>query len=306
MIKTECQKMLIYRKIVAWLWEHYPQEGTAKYIKDRIKQVKKWADKNKVNVWCGEIGCEPKYAAEADRVEYFKAIVSALNTYNIPYCIYGTEMFSEPKELPIFPDDIQEDVLKALNFTMPEKSLVEKTNISINDISKEPYVIFDGCVGKGTKVITCGVMKVTGDDKNPTNLFLSVSYTPGQDGHDMNIFFPENIKTQIAEDYDSLYLSFKVKFENKIIYSAQQQFNYQRIFSTFLFLRKQIERDENKSYIILSKFLNKQNILLGYCLTNFHLTKFLKFLKSDFSKKINPKKTLKENVSDILLSKNKL
>ncbi len=190
----------------------YKQEGTAKYINSRIKKVADWAKKNKTRVLCGELGVTV-WTNPTDRLEWIKTTVAALNSNNIPYCTWGMDdsfglLKSDDYRL-FFPDDLDKAAVEATGLTMPDAELAEKAGC---DISKDsPYVVFDGVQGSGVGLGFWGTVKRTRAD-NSLNDYMSVSY-PG-DSNGLRFSLPKKLSSKVADNRQSLFVSFKVKFAN--------------------------------------------------------------------------------------------
>lgn len=199
---------------VQWQIENeYYQTGTAKYINKRIKKAADWAKKNKVPVWCGEIGANI-WTDSTDRLAWINATRNALIENDVPYCCWGLDggfgFLKSDKSGYIFPDDIDKDTLEAYGFTMPDKKLAEKTGINIT--SQKPYLVYDGLLGKGADKICWGNIKETIKDSSH-DYCISVTYPGKQNGCKFSI--PNKIISKITENPQSFSVSLSVKFTDK-------------------------------------------------------------------------------------------
>lgn len=204
---------------VQWQIENeYYQTGTEKFINNRIKKAADWAKKNKVRIWCGEMGAKTWINSE-DRLVWINATRNALIKNEVPYCCWGLDgsdgFLVSDKAGFIFPDDIDKDALKAYGFTMPDKKLSEKTGINIT--SQKPYLAYDGLLGKGCGKTCWG--NINEIPKNKSNDYcFSISYPGKQNGFKINL--PNKISGILGKDPQSFSVSLSVKFTDK-----SQEFN---------------------------------------------------------------------------------
>ncbi|MFD0751681.1 glycoside hydrolase family 5 protein [Mucilaginibacter calamicampi] len=86
----------------------YKPEGTEQALFDKLTLVKKWGDKYKVPILCGEYGVYNKYADLDSRCRYIKAMRSTLKTLNIPGMLWdynGTfSIFTDKPSMETLPD----------------------------------------------------------------------------------------------------------------------------------------------------------------------------------------------------------
>ena len=194
----------------------YPQQGTVKFINNKIKEVAAWAKKNKVKIWCGEIGVASRMMS-VDRLVCIKAGITALKDFNIPYCIYGIDdrwgfLKTEDKSL-LFPDDIDESALEAYGLNMPEESLVAKTNASIKSFPQKPYVVYDGIAGKGTLSNMYGSVKCSVTNDSHKNCMTAS--LPGENANGSYFILPQTIWKKVVNNKEVYNISLSVKFSNK-------------------------------------------------------------------------------------------
>ena len=178
------------------LIEAYPTEGTAKFINNRIKKVADWAKKNKVRVLAGEMGIHYR-AIHEDRIAWINATTSACEENNIPYCVWGVDGyfgFLKCGSGESFPEDIDKEILEAEGFSMPEESLVAKTNVSLKSFPQKPYVVYDGFTAKETSCFSwLNVKTITCEDSHKYCAMVSYPFKQG------NCLFalPQKIKSII-------------------------------------------------------------------------------------------------------------
>ena len=202
-------------KINPWmreLIEAYPTEGTAKFINNRIKKVADWAKKNKVRVLAGEMGIHYR-AIHEDRIAWINATTSACEENNIPYCVWGVDGyfgFLKSGSGESFPEDIDKEILEAEGFSMPEESLVAKTNASIKSFPQKPYVVYDGLTAKGTNTSSLHVKTITVEDSHKHCAMVSYPFKQGN----CLFFLPQEITSKVIENSNSFCISFAVKFTN--------------------------------------------------------------------------------------------
>ena len=201
-----------------YIQNRYSTEGTVKYINSSIKKAAAWAKKNKVRVWCGEIGAKTWINTE-DRLAWINATVAALKENNIPYCIWGIDgsdgFLTSEKPGLVFPDDIDIVALEAYGFSMPDPDLAKKTSLNI-DLQK-PYLLYDGLTGKSVSKETWGNIKETKADE-AHDYCLKVSYPNQNNG--CKLIIPNKITSKVAENSSAFSVSFAVKFTDK-----NQKFN---------------------------------------------------------------------------------
>ena len=204
----------------SWVqWEienNYKIQGTEKFIDNRIKKVANWAKKNKVKIWCGEIGAKV-WTNPVDRLAWIRATVSSLNKYDVPYCIWGIGgsdgFLKEDSETMIFPDDIDKEALEAYGFKMPDETLAAKCNSSLKQFPQKSYLVYDGYCGKGTSLNVYGsVRAVTLNDSHKECVTVTL---PGKNNNGCNYTLPKIIWNKIANNKDSCSISMSVKFTNK-------------------------------------------------------------------------------------------
>ena len=201
---------------VKWYIENvYTTEGTVNHINSRIKKVASWAKKNKVKVFCGEIGAKA-WINTKDRFAWINATVAALNKNGIPYCTWGidnTDGFLKTEHpSQFFPDDIDYDALTAYGFNMPDAALVQEMNPSLKQFPQTPYIVYDGLCGKGTRGDMNGRLQTSKDD-DVHEYCLKASY-PAQDMN-CKLYLPDIILSKFAQFEQSLVISFSAKFTDK-------------------------------------------------------------------------------------------
>ena len=205
-------------KLDGWLKDAlntYPKEGTEKFVKDRIKKVADWAKKNKVCVWAGEMGVMDT-ADRADRLAWLKMVRATFEEYNIPYCVWGIDDgcgFLKSESAQRFPEDIDQEVLEAEGFTMPDQAALAKASRSLNDFPQKPYVVYDGGVfGKKTTVDIVNCVRAAQDETQ--GYCLKVPHV-SQTTLLCKFTLPQIIASKVSELHDSLAISFSVKFTDK-------------------------------------------------------------------------------------------
>ena len=199
---------------IQWAIETYPTEGTVKYINSRIKKVADWAKKNKVKIWCGEIGAKV-WTNPEDRLAWIRATVSTLNKYDVPYCIWGIGgsdgFLKEDSETMIFPDDIDKDSVEAYGFAMPDEYLADKCNSSMKQFPQKSYLIYDGFTQKGASISMYGSVKSTTlYDSHRECIKASLS----GDNNGFFFYLPQTIWEKVADNKEVYNISLFVKFSN--------------------------------------------------------------------------------------------
>lgn len=194
--------------------EEYPTKGTVKFINQRIKKAADWGKKNKVRIFCGEIGANV-WTNPVDRLAWINATRTALEANNISYCCWGMDgsfgFLKSDKSGMIFPDDIDKDALEAYGFTMPDPKLSEKASLNIT--SEKPYLVYDGISGVGAGKVYWGNIKEIKKDSD-RDYCMVISYPGKQNG--CRFYLPNRITSIIAETPQSFTVSFSVKFaDNK-------------------------------------------------------------------------------------------
>ena len=201
-----------------WSLQTYPKEGNVKYINDRINKAAAWAKKNNVRLLAGEIGSKV-WSIRESRLAWINAVVSALNENHIPYCNWGAGdsngfmkelhpgTYEEVIKGQVFPDDIDQEVLEALGFSMPSASAAAKTNTSLKD-PKVPYVVYDGLTGKFVYSEFDGAAKGTVlDDEHKNCAVVSLQTKSG-----IRFYLPEMATKKLKKYKDSMNLCVSVKF----------------------------------------------------------------------------------------------
>ncbi len=203
-------------KIDSWMQyaiDTYPNEGTVKYINNRIKKVADWAKKNKVRIWAGEMGVHYSASPE-DRTTWIKTVRTAFEENNIPYCVWGIDGyfgFLKCGSGESFPEDIEKEILEAEGFSMPDENLVAKTKI--NDFPQKPYTVYDGVNGKKTVIASTMNCQTIKDDE-PHAYCLKAPHIQAQSLH-CKFLLPNSISSKFAEYENSLAVCFSVKFTDK-------------------------------------------------------------------------------------------
>lgn len=98
-----------------------------------------------------------------------------------------------------------------------------------------------------------------------------------------------------------------VKFEyyQKNMSTLKEKLNYDKIFATFLQLKKRIDNTPAGNYNnIIKQFLFENRIFDMSIFSIRNFDNFITFLKGDFKNKIDRRKTIRENVLDILQGNN--
>ena len=197
----------------SWLVEmynHYSQIGSEKYIKERIKKIADWAKKNKVRVWAGEMGTN-YWTASSDRIAWLNTVTSALKENNIPYCswgIDGSSGFLKFGSRESFPEDIEEEILRAYGFSMPDESIAKAR---YKYFPQKPYIVYDGLAGDGTIIgWRYNTTLVKADD---THQYCEKTESLKDGG--LSLKLPVSIISKVAEYHNNLVLSFSVKFADK-------------------------------------------------------------------------------------------
>ncbi len=206
-------------KIDSWMQyaiDTYPNEGTVKYINNRIKKVADWAKKNKVRIWAGEMGVHYSASPE-DRTTWIKTVRTAFEENNIPYCVWGIDGyfgFLKYGSSESFPEDIDKEILEAEGFSMPDTDIMAKVASSLNDFPKKPYTVYDGLCGKKTRIAAVINCQTLIKDDEAHTYCLKAPHIPAQSLF-CNFLLPHAITTKVAEYEKSLALSFSVKFTDK-------------------------------------------------------------------------------------------
>ncbi|MBO4706139.1 MAG: glycoside hydrolase family 5 protein [Spirochaetaceae bacterium] len=200
----------------SYIKNEYPKEGTVKYINDRIKKVASWAKKNNVRIWAGEMGAAV-WINPTDRFAWINATVAAFKENNIPYCVWGldddTGILKTADATMVFPDDINTEALEAYGFTMPDESIVAKTNQVLRDFPQKPYLIYDGITGKGnSRYYLYGDINNATDDSEH-GYCIKMSW-PSENSGCRIPQLPALLTSKIAENNKSLSISLSVKFTN--------------------------------------------------------------------------------------------
>ena len=93
---------------------NYKVEGTARALFDKLTIVKKWGDKYRVPILCGEYGVNNKYTDLDSRCRYIKAMRNTLKTLNIPGMLWdynGTfSIFTGKPSLETLPDCMKDAI----------------------------------------------------------------------------------------------------------------------------------------------------------------------------------------------------
>ena len=207
---------------LSWVEEQYRTEGTVNYINSLIKKVADWAKKNKVKVFCGELG--PKiWINTEDRISWISTVVNALNENNIPYLSWSIDdstgflkntnvVRGDEKAYGVyFPEDIDEDVAKAYGFNMPSSEALKLANDSLKKFPQKPYIVYDEVEGKFTSAYPYNT-KITKVSDSHDRCFVT-SYPQKQASIDINL--PKAITSKFKENEKSLVISFDVKFTDK-------------------------------------------------------------------------------------------
>ncbi|MCR4899980.1 MAG: glycoside hydrolase family 5 protein [Treponema sp.] len=196
------------------LYSTYAKDGNEKYLETRIKKISDWAKKNKVNIFCGEIG-SGNPVNHSDRVVYNKALSSVLQKYKVPYCVWTMDVangfMQNEKRGMIFPDDIDADIVESYGFTMPDSSAFEKTNTVIRTFPNKPFILNDGITGKWVETLFYGNVKNSYVNDGHADCIL-VTYDTETKYSGCIIYPPDLIKESIIKNHSSLVLSLSVKF----------------------------------------------------------------------------------------------
>ena len=202
------------------VWTSYPQEGTEKFLEGRIKKISDWAKKNNVNIFCGELG-SGNTVKHSDRVVYNQFVTSMMQKYEIPYCVWtmdvGNGFFQDPGPGAIFPDDIDEDIVEAYGFSMPSSYAAAKTNRVIKAFPDEPFVLHDGVNGKWVDSLVYGTVKHSFDDYEHGDC-LQITFNTETKSNGLKITPPKIISAAVRDNFNSMILSFSVKFTDSSQY----------------------------------------------------------------------------------------
>ena len=211
--KSRMPKLSAAAKNNSWLLEMYNgynRIGTEKYINERIKKIVDWAKKNKVRVWAGEMGTN-YWTASSDRIAWLNTVTSALKENNIPYCSWGIDGgsgFLKFGSRESFPEDIEEEILKAYGFSMPDESFAKAR---YNYFPQKQYLVYDGLAGEGTSIGWRYNTTLVKDDDTHQYCEKSESLKDGG----LTLKLPVLITSKIGEYHNNLVLNFSVKFTDK-------------------------------------------------------------------------------------------
>ncbi len=214
--KTRIPELKGKAKGLEWyITNEYPKEGTVKYINQRIKKVADWAKKKNVRVMCGE-WATTVYINPVDRIAYIKAGVDAFKANNIPYtCAWGVDgeqgFLKTDDPTLVFPDDIDKEILEAYGFSMPDKTIANKTNAAIKDFPQKPYIVYDGFLGKGTIWYLSDTIKSIQADKEH-GICLKVSYPCEPSG--VNYILPKKVTSCFNDNAKNFSINISVKFSD--------------------------------------------------------------------------------------------
>ena len=195
-----------------YIQNQYRTEGTVKAVTQKFDSVGKWAAKNNVRVFCGELP-STIYINLEDRVNWIRTAVDACKKNNIAYCSWGIGedqgFLKTDKEISIFPqtDDFEVAALEAYGFKLPDSSLIEKARDL--HFPQKPYTVFDGIAGKGSVVGMWGNAKITKEDKSQSWCF-NASYPAKEIG--MRIIPSNIITSEFTDNADNMTISLSVKF----------------------------------------------------------------------------------------------
>ena len=197
-----------------YLRDGYNTDGTVSYINNRIKKAADWAKKNKVRVWCGEMGAKTWINSEY-RLAWINATRTALLENDIPYCCWGLDgsdgFLKSDDDSLLFPDDIDETALEAYGFAMPDEKLME--NINNINLLQESYIVYEGGIlAKKTKINMWGNTQ-TEKDIYTHDFCIKASYASQWGACDF--YLNKNITSQLAEYDKELSICFYVKFSNQ-------------------------------------------------------------------------------------------
>lgn len=137
------------QKLDSWSkaeFDSYRNNATVEAIRSELQEACEFGKKNKVAVWCGEMGVYNKVAPERDAGFWYKTVGSALAEYDIPFTVWD---YAGPFGLFVknsraeFPYDLSREIVSGCGFSMPK----------INGTRPEkklsfPMVVFDDCSGK--------------------------------------------------------------------------------------------------------------------------------------------------------------
>lgn len=207
---------------LSWLNDKYRTEGTVKYINARIKKAADWAKKNKVKVFCGELG--PKiWINTEDRISWISTVVNALNDNNIHYLSWSIDDSTgflkntyvkrgDEKAYGVyFPDDIDEAVVQAYGFNMPSSDALSMANDLLKKFPQTPYIIFDDVEGKITSAVPFNTRITKVGDSH--GVCFVTSYPQKQ--ANIEFLLPKEITSKFEKNKNSLVISLNVKFTDK-------------------------------------------------------------------------------------------
>lgn len=108
----------------------YPEQGTVAAVERFFDQYVEFSLERNAPVFCGEFGCFAPFADHEERVNWYTIVASLLGERNIArtswdyYGGFGIFKMKMPREkgkwtLPVFPEDVDEDIVKALGFEVP-------------------------------------------------------------------------------------------------------------------------------------------------------------------------------------------
>lgn len=193
----------------------YPTEGTEKYVKARIKKVADWAKKNKVRVFAGEMGAMDT-ADRADRIAWLNLVRTAFEENNMPYCVWGIDGgsgFLKSQSSQNFPEDIDQEILEAEGFTMPDQAALAKASRTLNEFPQKSYIVYDGVVGKKTVIDIVNCRQAVWDEQKQSHC-MQIPHVSSQSLL-CKFILPEPVASKVTEQHDSITLSFSVKFTDK-------------------------------------------------------------------------------------------
>lgn len=106
----------------------YEHRGTEKAIADYFDKFVQFSIERNAPIYCGEFGVHMPYADEQERTNWYTIVAKLLEERNIArtsWDYYGSfglfKKNTDPKKyMQKFPDDLNEDIVKALGLKMPE------------------------------------------------------------------------------------------------------------------------------------------------------------------------------------------
>ncbi len=108
----------------------YPKQGTVAAVEQFFDQYVEFSRERNAPVFCGEFGCFAPFAKHEERVNWYTIVANLLEERGIArtswdyYGGFGIFKMKAPQEkgkwmLPEFPEDVDEDIVKALGLEVP-------------------------------------------------------------------------------------------------------------------------------------------------------------------------------------------